>query len=228
MDSMYEILLTLPLFSGVSREKVSSIVGSTKLHFLKYTPGETVVRAGENCTHIKFVISGSVRSTVSNVGNRFAVSQTLVGPDVISPEFLFGRTTVYPCDVTAIDTVGILQIAKADYLNILSNDRVFLLNYLNKLSMFAQKGIDGILSFTQGSLEERFAYWIIALTQRSGRDITLTCRQRDLNALFGVQRSSFIAMLDGLKERGVIDYRPGEINMLDRGALESMLSVDRF
>ncbi|MBD5366558.1 MAG: Crp/Fnr family transcriptional regulator [Bacteroides sp.] len=225
MDSMYDILLTLPLFNGASREKLSEIAGSTKLHFLKYTPGEKIVTAGESCTHIKFVISGSVRSTVSNVGERFSVSQTLAAPDVISPEFLFGRSTLYPCDVVAVDTAGILQIAKTDYLNILSSDRVFLLNYLNKLSMFAQKGIDGILSFTQGSLDERFAYWIIALTQRSGRDITLTCKQRDLNALFGVQRSSFIAMLDGLKERGVIDYRPGIINILDRGALEGMLSA---
>ncbi|MDE7471955.1 MAG: Crp/Fnr family transcriptional regulator, partial [Muribaculaceae bacterium] len=225
MDSMYDILLTLPLFNGASREKLSEIAGSTKLHFLKYTPGEKIVTAGESCTHIKFVISGSVRSTVSNVGERFSVSQTLAAPDVISPEFLFGRSTLYPCDVVAVDTAGILQIAKTDYLNILSSDRVFLLNYLNKLSMFAQKGIDGILSFTQGSLDERFAYWIIALTQRSGRDITLTCKQRDLNALFGVQRSSFIAMLDGLKERGVIDYRPGIINILDRGALEQMLSA---
>lgn len=224
MDSMYEILLTLPLFSGVSRDKVSQIVGGTKLHFLKYTPGEIIVRAGESCTHIKFIISGSARSTVSNVGERFSVSQTLAAPDVIAPEFLFGRTTLYPCDVVAVDTVGILQIAKTDYLNILSSDRVFLINYLNKLSMFAQKGVDGILSFTQGSLEERFAYWIIALTQRSGRDITLTCKQRDLNALFGVQRSSFISMLDGLKDRGLVDYRPGVINILDRQALEAMLS----
>ena len=192
---------------------------------MKYLPGETVVRAGDECTHIKFVISGTVEVTVSNMAGRFQVSQQLVAPDVIAPEFLFGRTTLYPCDVKAVDAVGILQIAKKDYVRILSSDSVFLLNYLNMLSVYAQKGSDGIRSFTRGSLDERFAYWIIALTQRSGRNITLTCRQRDLNALFGVQRSSFMSMLDSLKERGIISYQPGEIKVLDRQALQSILTL---
>lgn len=223
MDNIYDILMTLPLFKGVSRERINSIAGTTKFHFLKYLPGETIVQPGEVCTHVKFVISGKARVSIANVGERFVVSQTLEAPDVISPDFLFGPSTVYPCRVVAYDTVGILQIAKADYVNILCQDRVFLYNFLNVLATNAQKGVDGILSFTTGTLDERLAYWIIALTQKSGKNITLTCKQRDLYSLFGVQRSSFMAMLDSMKERGYLDYQPGVIQFTDRAMLFNLL-----
>ncbi|MDE6813140.1 MAG: helix-turn-helix domain-containing protein, partial [Duncaniella sp.] len=74
-----------------------------------------------------------------------------------------------------------------------------------------------------GSLEERIAFWIIALTQRDGKDITFSCRQRDLYTLFGVQRSSFINTLEGMKARGLIDYSTTEIRVLSRNDLRSVL-----
>ena len=103
MDSMYEILMGLPLFNGVSRERISEVVGRAPFHFLKYLEGERVIERGEPCTHIKFVISGSVRSTVTSSNGRFQVSQTLEAPNVIAPEFLFGRNTTYPAEVVAME-----------------------------------------------------------------------------------------------------------------------------
>ena len=73
-----------------------------------------------------------------------------------------------------------MQIDKKDLIPVLQSDEVFLFNYLNILSTNAQKAVDGMLAVTSGSLEERIAFWIVALTQPSGRDISLECRQRDL------------------------------------------------
>ena len=95
---------------------------------------------------------------------------------------------------------------------------------MNILSKKAQKSIDGILALTSGSLEERIAFWIVALTQRGGEDIALECRQRDLYALFGVQRTSFIATLEGMKARGVIDYDQNEIRVKSRRDLLEILN----
>lgn len=225
MNSMFEILMGLPLFRGVSRERMAETVGMAKFHFLKYLPGETIVEAGTQCSHIKFIISGSARSTIVNSDGRFRVSQTLNAPDVISADFLFGRATTYPCSVTAIEPTGILQIAKSDYIRILNSDEVFLFNYLNMLSMNAQKSVGGVLALTTGSIEERIAFWIIALTQPTGSDITLECRQRDLYSFFGVQRGSFISTLDDMKNRGLLEYGQNKINIVDRRALLELLET---
>ncbi len=222
---MYDILLCLPLFKGVSRERISEIVGMAKFHFLKYLPGETIVNVGDPCTHIKFIISGSARLSVSSPDGRFVVSQTLAAPDVIAPEFLFGTDTTYPCSGVAVEPTGILQISKTDYLKILHLDQIFLFNFLNTLSMYAQKSTTGVLSLTAGNLEERIAFWIISLTQRHGQDIALTCRQRDLYSLFGVQRTSFIATLNSMRERGLISYSQNEIRVESRGDLLDILTT---
>lgn len=220
---MYEILKGLPLFHGASTERISDIVGKAKFHFLKYLAGERIVTAGEQCTHVKMIISGDARSTITNESQRFRVSQGLSAPSVIAPEFLFGRATNYPCTVDAVTDTGILQISKNDYMTILNRDHIFLYNFLNILSMNAQKSIDGILALSSGDLEERIAFWITALTQTSGTNIKVTCRQRDLYSLFGVQRSSFIATLESMKQRGIIDYNTNEIIVLSRPELAKLI-----
>lgn len=161
--------------------------------------------------------------TIRNENDRVRVSQTLTAPAVISPDFLFGRHTQYPASATAIDTVSVMQIDKKDLVLLLQSDEIFLFNYLNILSTNAQKAVDGVLAITSGSLEERIAFWIIALTQMDSDEIVLTAKQRDLYSLFGVQRTSFIAALDSMHDRGILDYTPNEIRVHSRRALRSIL-----
>ncbi|MDE6308755.1 MAG: helix-turn-helix domain-containing protein, partial [Muribaculaceae bacterium] len=116
-----------------------------------------------------------------------------------------------------------LQITKADYLKILNLDQIFLFNYLNVLSMNAQKATQGILAVTSGNLADRIAFWIVALTQRRGTDITLSCRQRDLYSLFGVQRTSLISTLESLRDRNILTFTQNEIRINSREALIEIL-----
>ena len=223
MSSMFELLMNLPLFRGVSRSRIAEVVGSAKFHFLKYPKGETVVRAGEECTHLAFVISGSVRSEISNSSKRFSVSQTLKAPSAIAPDFLFGRTTRYPGTVVALTDCSILKITKVDYIRILNADQVFMFNFLNTLSVNAQKALDGILALTSGGLDERIAFWIIALTQPGSEDIELTCKTRDLCNLFSVQRNVFDAACHEMEQRNLIRYSPRKIEIVDRREMLSLL-----
>lgn len=223
LNNMYENIMLLPFFNGMSYNRISEIVGNTKLAFLKYLDNETIVSAGDPCTHLIFVIGGNVRLTIINSNNRFRVTQDLSAPSVITPDFLFGRNTGYPATITAVGTVSLLQIAKTDFITIVQSDEVCLYNYLNFISTNAQKGIDGVIALTSGELEERIAFWILALTQRDATNITLSCRQRDLYTLFGVQRSSFISTLDSMKKKGLIEYSSNEIKVLSRRALRSVL-----
>lgn len=216
MDSMFDILAELPLFRGVTHERIASVVGTTRFHFLKYVAGNVIARAGESCTHVLFIISGNARISISNNDERFRIIQTLEAPDVISPDFLFGLSTVYPGTVTALDNISVVKVSKNDYLKILKSDEIFLFNFLNYLSMNAQKCVEGVLSMTNGSIEERLAMWVVAMTQPSAKDITIECKQRDLYSMFGVQRSSYMAAIERLVKNDIIKYEPGIIKISDR------------
>jgi len=223
---MYETLLQLPLFAGVSHQKMSEIVGHNKFHFLKYTPGQTIVEQGAECAHIRSVIAGKVHMTIASTDNKFKASQTITAPDLIAPDFFFGRSTRYPCSVVAIDNAGILQISKQDFLNILNSDPIFLFNYLNILSTNAQLNVDGVMALASGALDKRIAYWILALTQNNGTNIVLQCRQRDMYAVFGVQRQSLVSVLDAMKSKNIIDYTNQEIRVTDRRKLVEILTIN--
>lgn len=225
MESMYEVLMQLPLFKGVSYDCISNIVTKTPFHFLKYPQGETIVKPEDPCTHIKFVISGSVRVTTTNDDERFKLLQTLKAPDVLAPQYLFGHHTRYPALVIAREPTGILQLSKHDYVKILQSDEVFLYNYLNLLCMSSQKAMDGMLKLTHGSLEDRLAFWVINLTQPTSQDIVVNSRLRDLYSIFGVQRTTFISALENMKSMGLIDYNQNGITVLDRkGFIDLLIS----
>lgn len=223
MDSIFDVLADIPLFRGVTHERIAQTVGTARFHFLKYSAGDTIVSAGEACTHVLFVIAGKVRVTISNSDDRFRISQTLVAPDVVSPDFLFGSSTVYPGTVVAEENVSIVRVSKSDYVKILSSDDIFIFNLLNYLSMNAQKSVEGVLAMTTGSIEERLAMWVVAMTQPTARDIAIVCKQRDLYSMLGVQRSSYMAAIERLEEKGVIVYRPGMIQVPDRKAVLNVM-----
>ena len=226
MESMFEKLMELPLLQGVSRDKLSELIEKTPFHFVKYNAGEKVVTANEQCTHIRFIISGDVRIDLPSSNRRVVVSETLSGPNVIGPDYLFGRNTFYPFNATAIGDCGILQIVKADFINILMSDKVFLFNMLNVLSRNSQKITFGIMALSSGTIAERLAFIITSLTQKGSKDITLTYRQKDLCSILGVQRSSLINSLEQLKREGVIDYDMSEIKVRSRDVLLDILHSD--
>lgn len=220
---MFRTLMELPLFHGVSYQKLSEIIGKHPFHFIKYTDNEKIISAGDPCTHLLTIISGKARVTIAGADNRVKVSQTLEAPEIIAPEFFFGKTTTSPSTVTASGSCGIMQIEKKDYIEIINSDKVFLFNFLNILSLNAQLSTEGVLALTSGDLKKRIAYWIIALTQRNGKDITMECRQRDLYSVFGVPRQSLTAALTEMKIDGVLDFSPTSISIFDRRKLLAIL-----
>lgn len=222
-DSMLDALSALPLFQGVTRERMAQTVGETRFHFLKYSDGDIIANAGDQCTHVIFILTGQARITIANSDERFRILQTLTAPDVVSPDFLFGPSTIYPGDVVAIGEVSVVRLSKAEYMKVLISDHIFMFNFLNYLSRNAQKCVDGVLAMTNGSIEERIAMWVIALTQPTSSDIKIQCKNRDLYAMLGVQRSSFIAALDRMVAIGAIAYSAADICVLDRRAMLAIM-----
>lgn len=224
MDSMYDTLMSLPLLSGISSELLHNIVARTKFYFSKFNTGDTIVEAGAPCARIKFIISGAVRTSIANRTGKFRVSQTLKAPDVLAPDFLFGRSTNYPFTARALTSTGIMEIDKSEYITLLMSDQVLLFNLLNLISTNAQKSVDGVLALTSGSLEERIAFWITSLTRSTAHDIVMECNQRDLYTYFGVGRSSFFATLEHMQNSGLITYTPTEIRFHDRTRLVDLIT----
>lgn len=228
MESMYEILMGLPLFQGVSHTKISELIEKIKFHFLKYLDNGVIINANDPCNNLKFLISGKVQIEIMNRNNRIRVLETISAPNVIGVEYLFGRNTIYPYKVTSAPDAGIMQIEKADYLKIIKSDTIFLFNMLNYLSRNSQTPMEAVLSLTSGSISERFAFWITSLTYKDATNISICCKQKDMYTMLGVQRSSFMNTLDELKSLDILDYSTNEIQIKNRNKLLDILNTEKF
>lgn len=225
MDSMFETLIGLPLFRGVSRDRMASVVGMAKFHFLKHGPDVQIIRSGDKCSHLLFLLNGSVRVNTRTNDDKLSVSYTLHAPEAIAPEFLFGRTTAYPCNVVTTKTVNILQISKADYIQILNTDQVFMFNYLNYLSSRAQTGIESAMTASSADVDTRLAAWVLCLTQPNATDITITSTGRELHSIFGTQRAAFLRAMNTLQNQGYITFTEQKIKIADRKAMTKLLTA---
>lgn len=221
--AIFEMLRSLPMFNGISLSDLQQLVGEIPFHFEKFAPGELIIEARQTNDLLRFILSGRAKAIIRNPTDRLRLSYILEGPSVIAPDFVFGRNTHVPMRVEAETEVSVVSITKADLLHLLTHSEIFLFNYLNIISAYAQKGIDGVISLTGGQLEERIAFWIIALTPVDAKEIELQSKHRDLYTLFGVQRSSFISTLDTLKLHGLIDYDGRGIRVIDRKGLRDLL-----
>lgn len=225
MDNIFDKLLHLPLFQGVTQERLGEVIEKIPFHFLKFKKGERILDCGDPCTHVRFVISGRVRLEYESKVLKFKISHELSSPEVISPDYLFGLDTSYPFSVYAVDECGLLQVDKQDYVTILQSDRVFLYNILNYLSRNSQSIKTHLLNIEHASVLERIALLVSAFTSQRSEHITLSFRQRDLCHLLGARRPALMAALDYLLEKGMIEM-PTTTTMLinDRKQLLALLT----
>lgn len=199
--SIFTTLRQLPLLKGASQTKLAEMVGRMKLHFFKASEGDVIIKPGQACTSLIFVLSGSVRLTMTGGDGTFEISQTLESPQLISPDCLFGYDTSYPCRVEAMTPASFMEINKEDFRRMLAMDTVFLFNYLNSVCTGAQRGRHGLMSIAGGTATERLAYWATTLTQPGATSIIIRSSDRELHNVLGISASGMRTAVDRLAPR---------------------------
>lgn len=219
MATMYEMIMDLPLFKGVSSEQVSSFLEKTNVQFLNYEDGETIIKAGEQCLYVKYLIRGKVMSSISNRTRSMTITETRGFGTVFSPERLFGMDTEFTADVVAIGNVSIMQFSKEQYMSLLRTDAIYMLNFLNYLSLHSQRPIDAIRMLDSGSFEEQLAIWVISFTESNATDICINCELKHLSGLTNFSEEKLKEDLNELAESKLIEFDEKCIKIISRKAL---------
>lgn len=116
MLQLYDKLIELPLFIGISTDELSDIVGQTKFGFHKLVADKQLVSTDDKCTQLFFLMSGTL-CVVSYADNyRYRIEEELSAPAVIQPEHLFGLQQRYTKDFIAQSDCSLLSLDKAEVL----------------------------------------------------------------------------------------------------------------
>ena len=136
---IYDKLLQFPLFQGMSRDDLELVAGHTRLGFMKAAPGKTVISAGDACSHLYFLVSGSLRvETTANDGG-YKVEEQMSAPYILQSEAIFGYRQSFTHTFVADQAASLISIDKDEVLRLSEDFLVFRLNLLNLFATHAQK-----------------------------------------------------------------------------------------
>ena len=66
LTRFYDQLLQFPLFQGLSRTELLQMAGNTKFGFMKLPPNKVVMREGDTCQQLFFLIKGQLTMTTTS------------------------------------------------------------------------------------------------------------------------------------------------------------------
>lgn len=216
---MYETIMNLPLLKGVSKELVSAFLEKTHVQFVNYEDGEKIIKKGETCSYIKYIISGRVKVTNKNYSETLTIEEIRTAGAVLAPEHLFGMETKYPFDAVSDGNVSIMQFSKEQYMNLLQTDTIYMLNYLNYLSYHSQRPIVAIKLLSDGSFVSQLALWVMSLTDSDSTEITIHCNRENLLKMTHILPDEMECALEKIKAEGFIDYDENHIIIKSRSRL---------
>jgi CRP-like cAMP-binding protein len=136
---LYDSLLQFSLFQGLSRAELLQLTGQTKFGFLKLPEGKPVVREGEPCSQLYFLIDGRLSLTTMSDDRRYSVIEQLSAPWLLQPEAVFGAHPQYTSTVSTLTECHFITLSKDEVLRILEDFFIIRLNLLNLLSTQSQR-----------------------------------------------------------------------------------------
>ncbi len=208
---MYDTLLSLPLFQGMSQADFNSLLQKIRLDFVRYDEGSTIISADERCKCFAFLINGTVESSRDGMDGNFTFSEQIAAPYLIEPYSMFGRAGSYQRTYTALTPCSFLMIDKQYIYTELGKYNICRMNLLNILSGRVQQ-LDSHLWTSQGTdLRGRMIRFIKGLSDIQTGSKKLCIKMNDLAILMDATRLNVSRELNSLEAEGLISLRRKEI-----------------
>ena len=218
---MYDTLLSLPLFQGMSQTDFNSLLQKIRLDFIRYADGDVIIEKGSRCGSLAFLINGTVESSRSGMDGNFTFSELIEAPFLIEPYSMFGRAGSYQRTYTAIGSCSFLMVDKQYIYTELGKYNICRMNLLNILSGRVQQLDSHIWSLNGMSLRERIIRFIKGLSEIQSGQKRLAIKMNDLATLMDATRLNVSRELNALEKDGLISLRRKEIFI---PALENLIS----
>jgi CRP-like cAMP-binding protein len=211
-QTMYDNLLQLPLFQGLSKGDLTTIIEKVKLHFLTYKKGQKIATQGESCQQLTFLLGGEITISTTDEEHGYILSENIHAPYIIEPYSLFGMHPNFSATYYTKSEAQILTIDKSYILGELDNYQIFKLNYLNLLSnrcqILQQKIWDG---HTNGIVEKKFFNFLQLRCQKPYGEKTLKITMEDLASLIDETRINVSRLLNEWQKQELLQLKRKEI-----------------
>jgi len=220
--TMYDTLLQLPLFQGMSKAEFSEVIEKVKFHFHKFGDREMLFAQGATCDKLVLLLRGRLAAeTVAPCGT-FSFEELVEWPAIVEPHSLFGKRPCYKATYTAQGDVALLTIDKQYIYSVLDKYEVFRMNFFNLLSNKAEQLYESIWSIDAQELEGRLIHFIRSLCNTRRGTKVLRVKMEELANLLDDTRLNVSNVLNKWQEEGLVEMRRKEFVFHDVGSLRAL------
>lgn len=208
---MYESLLRLPYFQGMSKDEITSILDKVAFDFHKLSDGETICERGERCDKFIIITNGEATSRVDAPDDTYSLTEEICAPYAIEPYSLFGQDTTFKRKYTAKGNCTILVIDKQYLFSEFTKYEIFTINLLNLISRRAQMQSYAIWNYTPKSIKGRIVQFIgMRCNSINGRK-SIQIKMERLASILCETRLNVSKALNELQDASYIELHRKEI-----------------
>ena len=215
---LYDSLLRFSLFQGLSRAELLQLAGQTKFGFQKLAAGKTIVREGDSCNQLFFLVSGSLSVSTVSDDRRYSVVEQLSAPWLLQPESLFGAHPQYLSSIATLTESHFIILSKDEVMRLLDDFFIIRLNLLNLLATQSQRRGRWPWRKAPADLRQRIVRFFLDHSVYPAGPKTFHILMNQLAQEVGDSRLDVSHVLNAMQREGLILLRRGiiEIRSLER------------
>ena len=219
------ILERSPLFSGIPAETLRELLAATPHHIQRYDKDETLFHLMDEASRIGLILNGRVQAQKS-FPNGSQVNVSVRGPGaLIGAAAAFSSRRRYPCNMVAVEQVTVMLFRREDILSLLQRDVRVLENMMSEIASATYMLQQRLELFSYSGIAQKAAFWLLTQARQSGTDsVKIPDSVSKWAMLMNVSRPSLHRELKRLEAEGMLAYAPPMIKILDKNALQTVLS----
>jgi len=215
-NKFLNILKINKLFKDIPSDTIIKYYNENKLIFSDYKKNSVIHFESEVCKYVDIIIEGEVIvQRIDEKGNVLTITQ-FVGGDNLGENLLFSNHPVYPMSIIAKKDTILLQVSKELILELCQENKNFLLQFLNCISVKTNILTSKIQSISLKSIRESIIDFLNYEYRLQGNyKINLEMSKKDLAERLGIQRTSLSRELNKMKKDGLVDFDAHSITVKD-------------
>ncbi len=219
-NGLYARLLMLPLFLGMSRNDLQQVAGQTRFDFRKFTRGTLIVKEGDACKSLYFLLGGEISVTTEADNHGFRVEEDLSAPEIFQPECIFGLCQRFTHTYMAKKDCSIMCIDKQEVMKLAEQFEIFRINLLNLISTLSQKQSRRNWKVPPRTLEERIIRFFEAHCVRPAGEKMLYIKMSRIAEELNDSRLDVSRALNTMQDKQLLRLYRGRIHI---PALEKLI-----
>ncbi len=220
-QSIFEILVTSPFFSGLSAIEIEQLMQTVNYKIVEYPAKEIYTLAGMPCKYADFILKGEMITRMTGESGKQVQIDRLKACILIAPAFIFAKNKAMPVSAETVKPTTILRMQPSSLQHLFNINEQIRMNFIQQLcdiNVFLTQKMHMVSIL---SVREKVAKYLFETAkEQQNRTIKLSRSRQEIADMFGIQKFSLLRCLSEFEANEAIKIDGKSITILNSDKLK--------